>query len=225
MKIRIFSVGIAVFAGKVPRTTYDYFANDSKLSLTHYIPLAVKGEIDQLKDIPPKFQFIKPSNLQNASNLLWYSGIGFKGSLLTIMQDDELTYKDTLIDWQNDLHSDIQLHSKTITLDDSKINPNQAVFVGSCISYCLRYYKSRRYFEAELANLDKFEPNKLTVFYKDVIGVRLIEQLTYDAKIIGLEETPFRPFEEWQKAWWYIPNGELPYDYHTRFAYERLLKS
>lgn len=223
MKITIHNLHIDIFAGKVPRSTYNYFAKKSKITLTQYIPIGFWGDIDEM---PLKYQFIRQGQLGKACNLWTHRGIILDGATkLVITQDDKEIYTSTLMDWENQLHPDIKFKSRCIRLEDSSIKSNQAVFVATMLSIGLKYKEGRRFFEGEIKNAHEFDPKKLKVYYKDVLGTRIIEKVVYDGKKIKQHEEDFSTWTEFQKAWWYLPNGEIPYDFRHRFAYERFSKA
>lgn len=62
------------------------------------------------------------------------------------------------------------------------------------------------------------------MFYKDVLGTRIIDKVTYDGIKIKPNKSDISTEVEFQKAWWYLPNGEIPYDFDQRFVYEKYLR-
>lgn len=87
------------------------------------------------------------------------------------------------------------------------------------------YQKGRRFFEGKIKNATLFDPKKLKIFYKDVLGTRIIDKVAYDGKKIKPNKEKGCSEIEFQKAWWYLPNGEIPYDFQQRFVYENYLRS
>lgn len=98
MKIAIHNLYIDFFAGKVPRSTYNYFAEKSKISLTQYIPIGYWGDIDEM---PLKYQFYRDGNLVK-NCLLWchYGVILDSATTLIITQNDKEIYQASLMDIQ-----------------------------------------------------------------------------------------------------------------------------
>lgn len=221
MEIAISNLLIDSFAGTVPRATYEYFrVNHEKLDLTGYIPA---GFMDELEDMPLKYQFIRQCNLRKACNLWYKKGILLNGGTqIAITHNNKEIFKQYIRPWEES-YQNIQLEGQTTQLADIKVKPNQAVFSGSIVNWLVGEHSNR--FFIGIIDATTFEANKLKLVYHDLLGTKIIEQVTYNGQVIAPIEQEASISQEWQRAWWYLPNGELPYDIDSRFAYRSKSKS
>lgn len=216
MDITISNFYIDSFAGTVPRATYEYIKNHER-KLEYYLEI---GNWEGLEDIPAEHRFIQENHLREACNL-WYK----KGILLDVRTKVTITHETTEVFYphraiyQNSA-DEIQLSCQNIQLSDVKIKDSEAVFIGTVATLILEEKGQKDFFKAKIDNISVFEPNKLRIFYHDILGTKIIEKIEYDGKLITPIDQEVGTLSRYQKAWWYLPNGEIPYDIDRRFAFQ-----
>lgn len=214
MNITISNLWVDSFAGTVPRRTYEYF-KQQKIDLKHYL---FNGFIGDLDTMPIKYQFIRHGNLHKACNLWQQQGLLLDGATeLLITHNNEEIFNQRPYLW-GEPHNEIQFEFRQTRLCDLKIKSNQAVFISGIFNVIIEEKRRRDFFKGKIPNADIFEPNKLKIYYHDILGTKLIEKVAYDGELIIPIDEDLCTLDQWQRAWWYLPHGELPYDIDDRFT-------